>query len=78
MSLFPSYGANIFTLLNDDNDHYSAQWKWIMNELAAAKENGEKVSRLFTEVLPHHTREHINYTRMMQKYTTYTLTFSLT
>ena len=53
MVLFPSYGANIFTLLNDDNEHYSAQWKWIMSELASAKENGEKVSRLFTEVLPH-------------------------
>ena len=33
----------MFAILNDENKHYLAQWGWMMEELASAKENGEKV-----------------------------------
>ena len=40
------YAANIYAFLNDDNEHYSMQWKWMINELSSARENGEKVSTI--------------------------------
>ena len=47
--LFLRYQANFYSLLNDQNEHYDIQIKWLMDTMEQAEKNQEMVNIFNTE-----------------------------